>query len=104
MTSNSYQKGSVRCIIFKEDNTWFGAALEFNIVETGEDPREVMVLLDEAIRGYITSGKKSNIRQHILNQVVDPEYEHLWLGKDEPGLIPSPIQVHSFSERSLAVA
>ena len=101
--ANSYQKGSVRCIIFKEGETWFGTALEFNIVETGDDPREVMVLLDEAIRGYIASGKKARFRDHILNQEADPEYEQLWLGRDNPNLIPSPIQVHSYSQRSLSV-
>lgn len=100
---NTYQKGAVRCIIFKEKNTWFGVALEFNIVETGNDSREVMILLDEAIRGYVASGKKARLRGHILNQEPDPEYEKLWEGKNNPELIPSPIQVHSFSERSLSV-
>ena len=102
--ANSYQKGSVRCIIFKENEEWFGVALEFNIVETGDDPQEVMVQLNEAVQGYVESGKKTNIRDHILNQTPDPEYEALWKGKDNPELIPSPIQVHSFIERSLSVA
>ena len=58
---NTYQKGSVRTIIFKDKDTWVGVALEFNIVETGDDPREVFLMLDEAIRGYIISAKKSKI-------------------------------------------
>ena len=48
---NTYQKGSIRTIIFKDKDIWVGVALEFNIVETGDDPREVFLMLDEAIRG-----------------------------------------------------
>lgn len=104
MSRNTLQKGSVRNIIFKEGGVWFGVALEFNIVETGDDPREVMIMLDEAVRGYVASAKKAKLRDHVLNQKSDPEYEKLWLGKDDPTLIPSPIEVHSYSERSLSVA
>ena len=30
---NTLERGSVRYIIFNEDNTWYGVGLEFNIVE-----------------------------------------------------------------------
>lgn len=100
---NTLQKGSVRTIIFKEGKEWFGVALEFNIVETGDDPREVMIALDEAIRGYVISARKGKLRPLVLNQKADEEYERLWLGRKNPKLIPSPIQVHTFGERSLSV-
>ena len=99
---NTLQKGSVRNIIFREGKTWFGVALEFNIVETGDDAQEVMILLEEAVRGYLASARKSKLNPVILNQKSDQEYEKLWLGKDNPKLIPSPIQVHTFSERTFA--
>lgn len=99
---NTLQKGSVRSIIFREGKTWFGVALEFNIVETGDDAREVMILLEEAVRGYLASARKGKLSSVILNQKSDIEYEKLWLGKDNPRLIPSPIQVHTFSERMFA--
>ena len=66
--SNTLQKGSVRTIIFKEKGQWFGVALDFNIVEAGDDPREVMIMLDEAIRGYVDSARKAKLRPHVLNQ------------------------------------
>jgi hypothetical protein len=101
---NTLEKGSVRTIIFKEGATWFGVALDFNVVESGDDPREVMIMLDEAIRGYVMSAKKSKLRPIVLNQTADAEYEKLW-DKLTKGLsIPSPIQIHSFGERSLAIA
>ena len=99
---NTLQKGSVRNIIFREGKMWFGVALEFNIVETGDDAQEVMILLEEAVRGYLASARKSKLSSVILNQKSEAEYEKLWLGRDNPRLIPSPIQVHTFSERTFA--
>lgn len=99
---NTLQKGSVRTMIFKEGDTWVGVALDFNIVETGDDPREVFIMLDEAIRGYVISAQKAKLRPHVLNQIPDKEYLALWdkitMGKK----IPSMIHMHSFGERNLA--
>jgi len=61
-----------------------------------------MILLEEAVRGYLASARKGKLNPIILNQKSDVEYEKLWLGKDNPRLIPSPIQVHTFSERMFA--
>jgi predicted RNase H-like HicB family nuclease len=99
---NTLQKGSVRNVIFREGRVWYGVALEFNIVETGDDAQEVMILLEEAVRGYLASARKNKLNPAILNQKSDPEYERLWLGKNNPKSIPSPIQVHTFSERIFA--
>lgn len=99
---NTLNKGSVRTIIFREGKTWYGVALEFNIVEAGDDAQEVMILLEEAVRGYLASARKNKLNPAILNQKSEQEYEKLWLGKDNPRLIPSPIQVHTFSERTFA--
>ncbi len=99
---NTYQKGSVRTIIFKDKDIWVGVALEFNIVETGDDPREVFLMLDEAIRGYVVSAKKAKIRPHILNQVSDMEYENLWKKLNSPKPMKSPYQIYSFGERVLS--
>ena len=101
---NTLQKGSVRTIIFQENNEWFGVALEFNIVEHGNDAREVMIMLDEAIRGYLTSARKASLRPHVLNQVADLEYQSLWDKLQARKVIRSSIKVHSFGMRTLAFA
>jgi len=75
---NTLQKGSVRYIVFKEGAKWYGVALEFNIVEVGDDPDGVLFSLFEAIRGYVNSARKIKARPHILNQEPDKEYEKLW--------------------------
>jgi len=100
---NTPQKGSVRTIIFKDKNIWVGVALDFNIVETGDDPREVFLMLDEAIRGYVVSAKKIKGSRYVfLNQKADIEYENLWKNLNSNKLIKSPYQVYSFGERILS--
>ncbi|HEX2792374.1 MAG TPA: hypothetical protein VHO23_01485 [Candidatus Paceibacterota bacterium] len=75
---NTRHTGSVRSLIYEEDGEWFGVALEFNIVETGDSPQEVSVLLDEAILGYIEAAQKNKLSISVLNQDTDPVYESLW--------------------------
>jgi hypothetical protein len=100
---NTPTKGTVRTIIFKDKNTWVGVALDFNIVETGDDPREVFLMLDEAIRGYIISAKKiKGSRYPFLNQRSDDEYENLWNNLSASKPIKSPYEIYSFGERVLS--
>lgn len=94
---NTTEKGKVRCIVFKESDTWYAVALEFNIVESSDDPMVAQNNLDGAIRGYIESQKKiKGSRVAPLNQKTDKEYEVLWekLISNKP--IPSPYEVRSF--------
>ena len=101
---NTVKKGSVRCITFKEGDTWYGVALEFNIVVEADDRDVVNFNLQEAIRGYVESQKKiGGSRVVPLNQKADSEYETLWknLITDKP--IPSPISVSQFGYTSTSV-
>ena len=80
---NTLQKGSVRYVVFRDGETWYGAGLEFNIVETGDTPQEAMLLLFEAIQGYVESAQKIKARPYILNQKPDFEYERMWQSFEE---------------------
>ena len=80
---NTLQRGSVRILVFRERGVWYATALEFNIVETGDTAREAMLLLFEAVQGYLESARKVKARPHILNQPVDREYEEMWHGSIE---------------------
>lgn len=75
---NTLNKGKFRYIIFKEADEWYGVALEFNIVVQGDDKLEVMSELFNAVRGYIQTTKKFKLRDAVLNQKADKEYELLW--------------------------
>lgn len=80
---NTLQRGSVRCIVFKEDAVWYAAGLELNIVESGDTPREAFLLLTEAIQGYVEAARKTKARPSIVNQKTDSEYETMWLRAQE---------------------
>jgi hypothetical protein len=86
---NTFQKGSVRFIVFREGDTWYGTCLEFNIVESGDTSREALLLLFEAVQGYLESARKIKARPQILNQKSDPEYEEMWNKLKERKKIPA---------------
>ncbi len=75
---NTIQKGSIRFIVFRENNAWYAAGLEFNIVEAGDNPQEAFILLMEAVQGYLEAAYKIKARPNILNQKPDAEYETMW--------------------------
>ena len=95
---NTLQKGSVRYIIFKEGGSWYGVALEFNIVEEGDNPLDVMASLFQAIQGYVETARKLKMRPIPLNQKPDKEYQKLWerLEKSKTEGITKPEQVYTF--------
>lgn len=94
---NTLQKGSVRYIVFRDKDTWYAVGLEFNIVESGDDPKIALVNLLEAIQGYVEScGKVKGARLHPLNQRTDPEYEKLWSSLNSEKRIKSPFKVNTF--------
>src|SRR3989338_4956564 len=109
---NTPKKGKYRWIVFKKGTEWVGAALEFNIVQVGDDPNLVYLELQEAVRGYVEAAQKvKGFREKavtpVLNQKPDEEYESLWnqaqLGtENKEATLPS--NVFDFGTRNLAVA
>ena len=80
---NTVKRGKYRWIVFKKGLEWIGAALEFNIVQVGDDPSLVYLELQEAVRGYLEAvqkikGFREKAVMPILNQEPDEEYEALW--------------------------
>lgn len=97
---NNLQHGSTRVIVFKESNEWYAVALELNIVESGTNSREAMLLLFEAISGYIEAAQKKKASSLILNQASDEEYEKLWQRLQEHKK-PKNKEVFFFGEHNL---
>ncbi|MBU1349060.1 type II toxin-antitoxin system HicB family antitoxin [Patescibacteria group bacterium] len=75
---NTFEKGRVRYVIFKDEDGWYAAALEFNIVEHGDTYEEAWLMLFEAMKGYVDAARKIKARPNILNQKADAEYEKMW--------------------------
>ena len=107
--ANTPQRGRYRWIVFRKGNEWVAAALEFNIVEVGDDPDVVYHEMQEAAKGYIEAAQKLRGFRHqvvnpILNQEPDPEYERLWneASKFKHKQNVFPANVFDFGARNLA--
>ncbi len=104
---NTTQKGTVRYIVFKEKGTWYATALEFNIVESGPDPRIALINLFDAIEGYVVSARKAKgFRINpLLNQKTDPEYEKLWsiatASTTKKKAVASPYEINTYGVTSI---
>lgn len=94
---NTPLKGKFRHIVFKDGDTWYAVALEFNIVESADDPKLAFFNLLQAVDGYIQSAKKiKGSRYHSLNQTADPDYEKMWKNIHSPKPIKSPYQISMY--------
>ena len=94
---NTTKKGTFRHIVFRDGDTWYAVALEFNIVEASDDPRLAFMSLLQAVSGYINSFKKiKGARVSPLNQKTDPEYEKFWAILNSPKPVKSPFEVNMF--------
>lgn len=94
---NTPTKGMFRHIVFKDGDTWYAVALEFNIVESSADPKLAYFNLLQAVEGYVQSAKKiRGSRYHFLNQKADQEYETMWSNLHSPKPIKSPYQVSMY--------
>jgi hypothetical protein len=83
--------------VFKDGGTWYATGLEFNIVESADDPRIALNNLFDAMHGYVESAKKiKGARVAPLNQKTDQEYEDLWAIVTAPKKIKSPYQISTF--------
>ena len=108
---NTVKKGKYRWIVFKKGTQWYAAALEFNIVQVGDDPNLVYIELQEAVRGYIEAAQKiKGFREKavnpMLNQESDEAYEILWNRAQEAtreSVTALPKNVFDFGTRNLAV-
>ena len=107
---NTPKKGKYRWIIFKKGAEWYGVAMEFNIVQVGDDPQLVYLELQEAVRGYIEAAQKikgfrDKAVNPMLNQTADEEYESLWEQAratiQEP-VSALPVNVYNWGISSLA--
>ncbi|MBI4426713.1 MAG: hypothetical protein HY567_03985 [Candidatus Kerfeldbacteria bacterium] len=75
---NTVERGRIRWIVFREGDTWYGVALEFNLVVEADHPQTALFELHSAIEGYLEAVKSARMRPIVLNQQPDFEYALLW--------------------------
>lgn len=83
---NTLKKGSVRFLIFRDGESFFGVALEFNIMVEAANSQEAYLFLSEAAFGYLEAARKAKLRPSVLNQKPDPEYEKMWQANQDARL------------------
>lgn len=98
---NTLQKGGIRYIVFKDADSWYAVGLEFNIVESGDTPQEALILLFEAVQGYVESARKIKARPSILNQKIDAEYSQMWNNLERGTGEPAKLPIFTFGTLSL---
>jgi hypothetical protein len=102
---NTPQEGNTRYIIFKDkgENAWFGAALDFNIVEERDDPMSIMAPLFDAVQGYVEAAQKEKISGAVLNQTPDQEYKNMWnaLIEKNRAHLPKNRSIYNFGYQEL---
>ena len=93
---NTPKEGKFRHIVFRDGLLWYAVALEFNIVESSDDPKLALFNLFQAVDGYISSLKKIKGLRNFsaLNQKTDIEYEQLWKKPTSKKSVDSPYQVY----------
>lgn len=100
---NTPKKGKFRHIVFKDGDTWYAVALEFNIVESSDDPKLAFFNLIQAVDGYIDSMKKIKGARNFstLNQKTDPEYEKMWENLHSSKPVKSPYVINMYGVSSV---
>jgi len=94
---NTPKKGSFRHIVFKDGDSWYAVALEFNIIESSDDPKLAFLNLLQAVSGYVAScNKVKGARVSPLNQKTDHEYENLWKIINSPKSVKSPFKIDMY--------
>ncbi len=94
---NTPTKGKFRYIVFQDGDAWYAVALEFNIVESNDDPKLAFMSLLQAVSGYVQSAKKiGGSRFESLNQETDPEYEDMWSNLHTAKPVKSPYKINMY--------
>ncbi len=84
---NTPDRGQVRFIVFEDNGTWYGVALELNLVVDAENQSDVLEKLTSAVMSYIRTTRVAKIRHSVLNQKVNTEYAEMW-NDLEAGRVP----------------
>jgi hypothetical protein len=100
---NTPKRGQFRHIVFRDGATWYAVALEFNIIESSDDPKLAFFNLLQAVDGYLSSIRKIKGLKDFstLNQKTDSEYEDLWSNLNSPRPIKSPFEVSMFGIKTV---
>lgn len=66
---NTKKRGQFRMFVYREKPKYYiGVCLEFDLIQEGENAREVMQRIQEASLGYLKTVIKNNLDDDLLNK------------------------------------
>ena len=71
---NTKKSGMMEFFVYQEKSKFIGVCLTFDIVEEGEDLKEVMKNLEEAALLHLEVVCKENLSDDLLNRYAPDEY------------------------------
>ena len=73
---NTKKRGQFTIFVYRERaNHYIGVCLEFDLIEEGENAREVMKQIQEASVGYLKTVIKNNLDDDLLNKKAPLKYQ-----------------------------
>lgn len=78
---NTKESGVIEFLVYKEKeaDTFVGVCLTFDIVEEGNNPKELMKSIREAAELHLETVIKNNMSDALLNRYAPDEYWHKYL-------------------------
>lgn len=73
---NTKEQGSLRFLVYKDGDEFCGVCLEFNLIEYGDNPDELLESLKEGAESLIKGVAEHNLSEEALNDPADIKY---WL-------------------------
>jgi len=71
---NTKKEGTIEFLVYKEDKTFVGVCLTFDIVEEGTDALSVLKSIKEAAQVHLNAVVKNSMSDDLLNRYAPAEY------------------------------
>lgn len=73
---NTKKRGQFNLFVYREKpNYYIGVCLEFDLIQEGSNPREVMMQIKEASIGYLETVIENNFSDDLLNKKSPIKYQ-----------------------------
>ena len=71
---NTKERGTIEFVVYREENTYVGVCLSFDIVEEGADSVALMESIKEAAKLHLQAVRDNNLSDDLLNRYAPEEY------------------------------
>lgn len=76
--NNTYKKGAVTYLIFKEGNKFVGVCLEFNLEVEANTPQETKERIEDYSKAWLENVVKNKLSEELLNKPAPKKYWNIY--------------------------